>query len=356
MIILHSKPSMDTGDIKAVSEVIRSGYIAQGQVVRRFEKTLASFIGISDGVATSSGTTALHLGLLALGVKQGDGVILPSYVCVTLLNTVNYIGAIPQLCDINPTDFNISISEVKKKINKKTKAIIVPHMFGMPADIRGLLKLGVPIIEDCAHSIGAVSKGKKMGSFGAISIFSFYATKMLTCGEGGMVCSDSQKLLGKTRDMRGYDKKDKIATRFNYKMSDIQAALGLNQLSKLSSFIAKRKRLAFRYNSCFSKYNIEIPIVSTNKENIFYRYIIGVNKNINKVIEDLRKKGIVCERPVYRPIHRYLKLKDFPNTDRAWRSVLSIPLYPSLTESEIRVIKGRFRDYFGYKNGQKNEK
>lgn len=346
MTIPHSKPSLDSSDIRAVSEVIRSGNIAQGKIVKRFEKKLASFIGTYDAVATSSGTSALHLALLALDIKRGDEVIIPSYVCLALLNAINYTGAIPRVCDINPTDFNISINEVKKKINKRTKAIIVPHMFGMPADIDEFLKLGIPIIEDCAHSIGATLKGKKIGSFGTMSIFSFYATKMLTCGEGGMVTSNSQKFLEKIRNMREYDKKDKLMTYFNYKMSDIQAALGLNQLAKLPSFIAKRKNIASEYNACFSKCNVEIPAINQNKENIFYRYIIKTNKNLSKIIKDLEKKGIACRHPVYKPIHKYLKLKGFLNTDKAWESALSIPIYPSLTEAEIKIIKDVVRDYF----------
>lgn len=347
MVIAHSKPTLDASDIRAISEVIRSGYIAQGKIALRFEEALAEFIGVRGAVATSSGTAALHLGLLALGIKRGDEVILPSYVCLALLNAINYTGATPRICDINPTDFNISINEAKKKINKRTKAIVVPHMFGMPADIEELLKLGVPIIEDCAHSIGATFKGKKVGSFGVISIFSFYATKMLTCGEGGMVCSDSAKLLKKIRNMREYDKKDKFATYFNYKMSDIQAALGLNQLLRLPSFIAKRKQMAFRYNSWFSKCKIELPIINKNKDNTFYRYVIKISQNLDKVVKDLEKRGIGCRRPLYKPIHRYLKLKSFPNTDKAWRFSLSIPLYPSLTEAQIRIIKDVISDYFG---------
>lgn len=349
MIIKHSKPTLDATDIAAVSKVIRSNHIAQGETVRKFEKKLAKFIGAYDAVAASSGTAALHLALLALDTKKGDEVIIPSYVCLALLNAVNYTGATPKLCDINADDFNISLKEVERKINKRTKAIIVPHMFGMPADIENIVKLGIPIIEDCAHAIGSKVKEKKAGSFGAMSIFSFYATKMLTCAEGGMASSNSRKLLNKMREMRDYDKKDKLTTCFNYKMSDVQAAWGLNQLSKLPSFIAKRKKIASEYNSCFCECNIKLPNTCKKEENVFYRYIVKTNKNLDKAIRDLDKRGIACRRPVYKPIHRYLNLKGFHNTEIAWKTSLSLPIYPSLTQTEIKKIKSIISDYFGGK-------
>ena len=199
IVIPHSRPSLDRGDVSSVSEVIRSGQIAQGEVVGEFEKKVAKYIGVNGAVATSTGTSALHLSLLAMGIKKGDHIAIPSFVCSALLNVVKYVGAHPILVDVDQETYNIDIHDLKKKIKKTTKAIILPHQFGLPADIDEVMSLGVPVIEDCAQAIGAVYKGKKTGSFGSLSCFSFYATKVLSTGEGGMIVSNSKKFVKKNK-------------------------------------------------------------------------------------------------------------------------------------------------------------
>jgi dTDP-4-amino-4,6-dideoxygalactose transaminase len=163
-IISHSRPLLSDSDIKAVISVLKSGQLSQGQKVREFEKKLS--------VAVSSGSAALHLALLALDIKKNDEVIIPSFVCSAVLNSVNYTGAAPVLVDIDPLTFNMSVEATKRAITRKTKAIIVPHMFGCPAEIDKLSELGIPVIEDCAQSIGANFKGQRAGSFGLLSVFS----------------------------------------------------------------------------------------------------------------------------------------------------------------------------------------
>ncbi|MFA4932791.1 MAG: DegT/DnrJ/EryC1/StrS aminotransferase family protein, partial [Caldisericia bacterium] len=190
-MIPHSKPTLDQRDYNAVLRVLQSGQISQGEYVKRFEANLSEFVGVKGGVATNSGTSALHLALLALEVGKGDEIILPSYVCTALLNAINYVGATPVLVDIEPDSFNLDAKRVKESLTEKTKAIIVPHLFGLPADMEELQSFGIPLIEDCAQALGATYKGKQAGSFGALSIFSFYATKVIASGEGGMVLSDS---------------------------------------------------------------------------------------------------------------------------------------------------------------------
>ncbi len=336
--IPHSKPTINSQDVWAVSKAIKSSNLTQGSCVKEFEGKFAKFFGLKEAVATSSGTFALHLALLSLEVKKGDEVIIPSYVCTALLNAINYIGAKARLVDVSDDDFNISVEDVGRKINKKTKAIIVPHMFGMPADIKALLKFKIPIIEDCAQSVGALYNNQKVGSFGVLSIFSFYATKMLATGEGGMVVSRNKKLLAKIRDLRDYDHKNDYVVRFNYKMTDFQAALGISQLSRLPSFIAKRKRIAKVYNKGLSNRNIRLAISKKGKDAVYFRYIIKVKSNKNKYIRELKKKGIFCAAPIYKPLHQYLKMKGFPVSERLAKENISIPIHPSLKGKEIKYI------------------
>lgn len=345
-MIPHSRPTLDESDYRAVIEVMRTGYISQGEKVGEFEEKLSSYIGVKGGVATSSGTAALHLALLSLGIKEGDEVILPSYVCTAPLNAIYYTRAKPVIVDINEEDFNLSISEVKNKLTNRTKAIIVSHMFGQPADMAAILNIGIPVIEDCAHSIGAsykkteyqnirVSEYQKVGSFGLLSVFSFYATKMLASGEGGMVCSNDKELLSKMNDLREYDERDDFKVRFNYKMTDIEAILGLNQLKKLPAFISRRKEIAEKYNKAFSGHNFTVPSIG---KSIVYRYVIRIEGDVETYINGIRDKGVDCRKPVHKPLHQYFGLKNFPVAERIYKCALSIPIYPSLTDEEVKYI------------------
>ncbi|HCJ66798.1 MAG TPA: aminotransferase DegT, partial [Elusimicrobia bacterium] len=185
-------------------------------------------------------------------------------------------------------------------------------------------------IEDCAQALGAKYKSKMVGGFGNISIFSFYATKMLTCGEGGMLLSNSEKILRIARDLRDYDEKEDYSIRYNYKMTDLQAALGLGQLDKLSFFIRRRKEIVRKYNFAFQKCNFKLPLVSKEIEPVFYRYVVKTKNNLKKYLVSLKKRRIVCRRPIYKPLHQYFQLRGLPNTEKAWATALSIPIYPAL--------------------------
>jgi len=337
-VIPHSRPTVDESDLFSVSEVIRSGQIVQGEVVEKFEKKVAKFIGVDGAVATNTGTSALHLSLLAIGIKKGDYVAMPSFVCTALLNAVKYVGAQPILVDINPETYNIDISDLKKRVKRSTKAIILPHLFGLPADIDEILSLEIPVIEDCAQAIGAVYKGEKTGSFGKLSCFSFYATKVLSTGEGGMVVSDSKSLLNKIRDFRDYDNKKNYSVRYNYKMTDIQAAMGIAQLKKLNSFLLKRANIAKRYSSALQEFCNVPSIRYKDRKHIFFRFPIQIQGNVSRALNFFSERGVTCARPVFKPIHKYLQINGFPNTEIAWNNTISIPIYPSLTEKEICKI------------------
>lgn len=336
--IPHSNPTISHREAKAVYDAILSGNLAQGSLVEKFEKKFSQFQKIKYSAATNSGTSALHLALRALKIKKGDEVIMPSFVCTALLNAIYYVGAKPKVVDVDKDDFNISVHDVKRNLTLKTKAMIIPHMFGQTADLSPLLKLDVPIIEDCAHSIGAQYKGKPSGSFGVLSVYSFYATKMMTTGEGGMVASNDSSLINQIKDWRDYDHKLSYEIRFNYKMTDLQAAMGITQLSQLPLWIKKRKKIARCYQHGLAKCDLILPIVKPDRDHIFYRFIVKIKRNKSRFMSTLREKGIACAAPIFCPIHRYLNLNGFPVTEGLIKEAVSIPIYPSLTDNHCKKI------------------
>lgn len=337
--IHHSRPTITNADIKAVSEVLKSNNISCGRMAKRFEGRFTSLLKVNSAVAVNSGTSALHLALLALGIKPHDEVILPSLVCSSVLDAVLYSGADPKIADIDLKDFNLGLEAAQKKITKKTKAIILPHLFGKPADIQGFLRLGVPLIENCAHSLGARYKGRLTGGFGSLSVFSFYATKVIATGYGGMVCARNKNLIYKIRDIIEIDERDDYRLRFNYKMSDMAASLGISQLTRLNDFISQRREIARFYNQNIKSKNILLP-ADTQRNHIYFRYVIRVKADIHRVVGSLNKKGIEVKRPVFKPLHHYLKLdkREFPVTDAVFDSAVSLPVYPSLKRSEAESI------------------
>jgi len=336
-IIPHSRPTIGEEEAAAVASVLASGQLAQGEQVLCFEKTLASLIGVAGAVAVSSGTAALHLALLALEIGEDDEVVIPSFVCPALLNAIRYVRAVPVLTDINPETFNMDVPDLKKRLTGKTKAVIVPHMFGLPADIREIVSLGVPVIEDCAQSLGSRYEGLPTGSFGTLSVFSFYATKVICTGEGGMIASGDSRLLGKIRDLRDYDEKDDGCLRYNYKLTDLQAALGLTQLRKLPALLGRRLAIAGRYHEFFRGYLLSKPVCPSDREHIYYRYIIRTERLL-KLLDAGREAGIAYRRPVFKPLHHYLKMTGYPQTDAAFFGTVSLPIYPSLLDTEIKTI------------------
>jgi perosamine synthetase len=334
-IIPHSRPTINQEEIAAVTAVLESGQLAQGEQALRFESALAALIGIGGAAAVSSGTAALHLSLLALAVGEGDEVVIPSFVCPALLNAIRYVRAVPVLADIDPETFNIDVADLKRRLTAKTKAVIVPHMFGLPADLLEIVALGVPVIEDCAQALGSRYADAPVGSFGALSVFSFYATKVICTGEGGMVASSDRWLLDRVCDLRDYDEKADDRLRYNYKLTDLQAALGLVQLGKLPSLIARRRALASQYDDRLRNLAaISVPVCPPDREHIYYRYVIRTEQAA-ELIAAGAEAGIAVRRPVFKPLHHYLGLSGYPQTDAAFRRAVSLPLYPSLSDSEL---------------------
>ncbi|MDA8125066.1 MAG: DegT/DnrJ/EryC1/StrS aminotransferase family protein [Deltaproteobacteria bacterium] len=336
-VIPHSRPTIDHAEIDAVTAVLKSGQLAQGGQVLRFEQALAARIGVRGALAVSSGTAALHLALLALKIGEGDEVALPSFVCPALLNAIRSVRAVPLLADIDPMTFNIDVQDLRRRLTAKTKAVIVPHMFGLPADIREIVALGVPVIEDCAQSLGSRYEGVPTGRFGTLAIFSFYATKVICTGEGGMVASNDQRLLDAVRDLREYDEKADDRLRYNYKLTDLQAALGMVQLEKLPALIARRRALAKQYDDFLSRCAAPVPARPAERESIFYRYIIRTER-LAELLAAGEGAGIAYRRPVFKPLHHYLGTTGYPASEAAFRTGASLPIYPSLQDDEVAAI------------------
>lgn len=324
--------------MRAVSTVVRSGRLSPAPVIDEFESAVANTLGTSGAVAVSSGTAALYLALRALKIGPRDEVLLPSYVCSALLHAVDAVGATPRLVEIDPDTFNLDPDHARRQVRRRTKAVLVPHLFGLPADLHDLLALGPPVIEDCAQTLGVPYHGRPVGSFGAVAICSFYATKLIAAGEGGMVASSSARILASIRDGRACDEQRQFVPSFNFKLSGLHAALGLNQLRRLPAILARRRRIARRYDRAFAGLPWDRPVAPTDRGHAYYRYVMRIPGGADPVMDRLLSLGVTARRPVFNPIHQYLGLTGFPVTSGIWWEALSLPIYPGLTEGELRRI------------------
>jgi perosamine synthetase len=339
-MIPHSRPALGKQEKDACLKVLDSLHIAQGEKVEEFEALFCRTTERRYAIAVSSGTAALHLALLGLEISQADEVLCPSFTCVALLHALDAVGAKPVLVDIDLQDFNISVSELKRKISRKTKAVIVPHAFGRPAKIDEITGLGIRVLEDGTQALGAKVGGKPVGSFGELSVFSFYATKMITTGEGGMVLTDSEGLARKIVDLRDYDKKDTYRFRTNSKMTDLEAAIGIEQIKKLPFFIERRHAIASSYRSAFEGFGGFLPLEDSLRSHIYYRYVVRFTEENGEWLTHFQSRGIDAKEPVFKPLHRYLNLPDelFPATVHAFKRTCSLPIYPSLSDEDCEQI------------------
>jgi dTDP-4-amino-4,6-dideoxygalactose transaminase len=334
--IPHSRPTLGEEEARAAAAVVASGHLAEGPAVAAFERELCTRVGVPHAVAVSSGTAALYAALSALGIGPGDEVIMPSFVCSALLNAVGYTGGVPVPADIEPDTLNLDPRDVERRLSRRTRAVILPHMFGLAADPGRFLDLGVPVIEDCAQSIGAQHGSRPVGSFGQAAVFSFYATKVIATGEGGMVATSSRELAARVNDLKTYDRRDEPGSRFNFKLTDIQAAIGRVQLGRLEGFIGRRRAIARSYRSAFQGLPVRLP--PDDAGHIYFRYVIDTGADCTEFIRRAAHAGIGCDRPVFIPLHRLLKRGGFARTEQAWRQCVSIPIYPSLTDADVDRI------------------
>lgn len=346
MIIPHSRPTLRPCDKELLCRALDSGNIADGEYVAQLEQQVSRYLGVGGAAAVSSGTSALHLSLLALRIGLGHEVIVPSYVCPALLYAVRYTGAECVLADIDERTCNLSLGSARSRMTNRTKAIIIPHMFGLPANVEQFRELGVPIIEDCAQAIGADYGGKKMGSFGDLAVLSLYATKMIAAGEGGVVAAASEDYLNTVRDLRSYNGKTGCHLRFNYNLSNLHAALAVSQLAQLDEFVAKRRRIAKTYDRDLCRCGVDLPNVVEPEGHVYYRYVIRLKSGLEEFKQRLRAKGIHCGHGVLEPLHRALQLpaNDFPHTEAVYRSAVSIPIYPSLSDDQVQLISDSIRE------------
>jgi perosamine synthetase len=336
--IPHSRPLLGAEEVAEVQRVVASGMLAQGPEVEAFEQELASALGGGAVSAVAHGTGALHLSLLALGAGPGKNVILPSYSCVSLLNSIVYTGATPIAVDCVEDAPDVDLEQVASHLSPDTVALVVPHLFGRVVDLRSIAS-HVPVLEDATHAVGA----SRAGSVGKACVYSFYATKMLAGGEGGAVTSRLGRVHQVVRDRRSYDYRTDWIPRFNYKMTDVSAALLRVQLRRLPTFLARRRELAVFYRAGLRGLDgVLLPAAQSGE--VHYRFVLRIRRRSREKVElALRELGIGVARPVWRTIHHCLKqpARDFPRSQRWWREALSIPLYPALSDAQAeRVVDG----------------
>jgi len=355
-----AKPFITKKEEKYVLDVLRSGVLSIGPKIEEFERKFAKFIGAKYACAVSSGTAGLHLVMIAAGIGKGDEVITTPFSFIASANCILYVGAKPVFVDIDPTTYNIDSKKIEEKITKKTKAILVVHIFGQSADMDPILKLAkkykLKIIEDACESIGAEYKNKKTGTFGESAVFAFYPNKQMTTGEGGMITTNSKKIYdlccslrnqGRLGNMQWLDHK---YLGYNYRMDEMSAALGLGQIEKIDFLIKERQKLASLYNKHLLSYSnlIQIPKTGIHRTHTYFVYVAKLkNSRINRdnVIKKLQKTGIQTKSYLpsihlfsfYKKMFGY-KAGDFPVSEEVSRYSLALPFYIGLTEKDIKII------------------
>lgn len=353
-----AKPSIKEEDINKVAEVLKSGRLSLGPKLKEFEEKFASFIGTKYAIAVSSGTCALHLCVKALGLKKGDEVITTPFSFIASSNCLLYEDVKPVFVDINKETFNIDETKIEKAITEKTKAILMVHIFGRPCNIDKIgdiaKKHNLCIIEDSAEALGSKFNGKYVGAFGDASIFAFYANKQITTGEGGIILTDNKEVADLCRSLRNQGRgsnmqwleHDKLG--FNYRMSEINAALGVSQLNRIEEIIAKRKIIFKTYQDKLKNIpEIILPAIEPLKDTNWFVYTVLVkNLSRNIIIEKLAEKGIECKAYFDRPIHLqpFYKEKfgckegDFPLAESVCKKTLTLPFYTDMLISDVNFV------------------
>ena len=370
------RPSLGIEEEREIIDTLRSGWLTTGPKTKQFEYNFAAYIGAKHAVAVNSCTAALHLSLLAYDIGTGDEVITSPMTFAATANVIEHVGARPVFVDIEPETLNIDPDKLGGALSKRTRAIIPVHFAGHPCDLDVVHAVAsahdLVVIEDAAHAIGASYRGKKIGGISHVSTFSFYATKNMTTGEGGMITTNDDKLAERMRilSLHGisidawkryrpgeYQHWDIIEPGFKYNMFDLQAALGLHQLGKLDDFIERRRRWANLYDEGFA----DIPEVTTlhhgdDVESAYHLYVVRLKTDIlgasrDNFLEMIQQRGIgigIHFRPVH--LHPYYQEKygysrgDFPVAENAGDCLLSLPLYPSLTKEQVDYVIWNVRD------------
>tara|TARA_S200000501_G_scaffold184021_1_gene173285 strand:- start:45666 stop:46835 length:1170 start_codon:yes stop_codon:yes gene_type:complete len=387
-MIPYGKQNINKEDIQSVVEVMKSDFLTQGPITPDFEKEIITYTGAKYSVAVINATSALHLGCLALGVGNGDIVWTSPISFVASANCAKYCGAEIDFVDIDSKTYNLSVDSLEAKLisaklkNKLPKVVIVVHLAGQSCDMESIHKLstryGFSIIEDASHSIGGSYKSKKIGSceYSDICVFSFHPVKIITTCEGGVCTTNKKKLFSKIYNLRSHGivrNQDEMVHKshgpwyyeqldlgFNYRLNDLQAALGLSQIKRLDSFVKKRHQIAYEYDSLFTKLDfIQTPFQDKNCYSSYHLYIIRIKSNNKhnkkKIFEKLRSSGVFVNIhyiPIY--LHPYYEKnyskKDFPNSNKYYEEALSIPIYPGLSEDSIQFVFNTIKNPINYQN------
>lgn len=372
MFIPYGRQSINEQDIEAVVNVLKSDYLTTGPKIAEFERKVADYTGAKYAVAIANGTAALHAACYAAGIGEGDEVITTPITFAASSNCVLYCGGTPVFADIDPETYNISPVDIERKITPKTKAIIAVHFTGQPCEMDQIHEIAdkhnLIVIEDGAHALGAVYKGKRVGTLSDMTTFSFHPVKHITTGEGGMILTDNPKLYERLKLFRthGITREENLLTKndgpwyyeqrdlgFNYRITDIQCALGTSQMDRLPGFLEKRKKIAEQYNEAFAGNNqIQLPYQKEGCDNAWHLYVIRVkNGNRKEVFEKLRAAGIgvnvhyipVYQHPYYRS-HGYAQVV-CPNAEEYYKECISLPMYPDLKEEEQEYVIKKVLEY-----------
>lgn len=354
-----AKPNITNQEIAAVTTVLKSGVLSLGPKTTQFEQDFAKKNKTKYAVAVNSGTSGLHLVMRAAGIGPGDEVITAAFSFVASANCIMYVGAKPVFIDIDPVTYNLDPKKIEAAITKKTKAILVVHIFGQSADMDPILKIArkykLKIIEDACESIGATYKGQLTGTFGESAVFAFYPNKQMTTGEGGMIVTDDQSVAQLCRSLanqgRGVNMSwlDHQYLGYNYRLDEMSAALGIVQLKRLPAMIQKRQQVAGWYNQAFAKYPelLTYPRTAKGNTHTWFVYVVELSEGINRdqVITDLGKQGIMS-KPYFPSIHLFSFYRDtfgykpgtFPISETKSKQTVALPFYIGLTKKDIDHI------------------
>lgn len=354
-----AKPLIGKEEEKAVIEVLRSGKLAQGEKVAEFEEAFAKYCGTKFAVATDNGTSALIVALISAGIGPGDEIITTPFTFIATANSIVFTGAKPIFVDIDPNTFNIDPEKIEAAVTKKTKAILPVHLYGLMADMTAINKVAkkysLIVIEDAAQAHGADIKGKRAGSWSLAGCFSFYPTKNMTTGEGGMITTNDKKLADTARIFRNQGMKKRYyhdMVGYNFRMTNIAAAIGLEQLKKLETFTKKRIENASYLNQKLAGIEgVVTPNTPKGYRHVFHQYTIRAT-NRDKLIRKLEQSGVGYG--IYYPlsVHKQKALKNlystqkFPEAEKASKEVISLPIHPSVSRTDLDKIN----HYLGVNN------
>lgn len=356
-------PLIDDEELREVEAVLASGYLTQGPKVAEFEELIAGLVGTRYAFAMTSATTALHLSLVALGIGPGDEVIVPDFTFPATANVVVQQGARPIMTDIDLATFTMSPGDIASRITSRTRAIMPVHAFGLAADMDPIMSLaaerGIPIVEDAACAIGSTYYDRQVGALGTLGCFSFHPRKAITTGEGGMITTDDDALADRIRLLRSHGAVREngrftfLAAGFNYRLSDILAAVGVAQFRKLSSIIASKRALADRYRSLLEGADgIAVPVEPAWGGHVYQSFVVLLDDRISRdgVIDHMKLAGIETTLGTYamhaQPFFQQefgLRPGELPNSYRAFRQSLTLPLYPGLSDDDLIRITAELR-------------